>query len=131
MDQCGNGPMIVVYPENVWYCHVRVEDADVIFEEHLVGGRPVERLIYRPLKPGANKICQRRTSDLRELNWPILSGWIEAAKPVAPRAVTHSTDRSSANLAGPSVSYPSSNCTPRGARFPISGSSPIRAPQSV
>ena len=58
MDQCGNGPMIVVYPENVWYCHVRVEDADVIFEEHLVGGRPVERLIYRPLKPGANKIAK-------------------------------------------------------------------------
>jgi (2Fe-2S) ferredoxin len=58
MDQCGNGPMIVVYPENVWYCHVRVEDADAIFEEHLVGGRPVERLIYRPLKPGANKICK-------------------------------------------------------------------------
>ena len=56
MDQCGNGPMIVVYPENVWYCHVRLEDADAIFEEHLVGGRPVERLIYRPLKPGANKI---------------------------------------------------------------------------
>jgi (2Fe-2S) ferredoxin len=65
MDQCGNGPMIVVYPENVWYCHVRVEDADAIFEEHLVGGRPVERLIYRPLKPGANKICKEEppTSD--------------------------------------------------------------------
>jgi (2Fe-2S) ferredoxin len=65
MDQCGNGPMIVVYPENVWYCHVRVEDADAIFEEHLVGGQPVERLIYRPLKPGANKICKEEppTSD--------------------------------------------------------------------
>jgi (2Fe-2S) ferredoxin len=55
MEQCGNGPIVVVYPENVWYSGVTVEDADAIFQEHLVGGRPVERLIYRPLKPGANK----------------------------------------------------------------------------
>jgi (2Fe-2S) ferredoxin len=57
LDQCGHGPMIVVYPENVWYCRVTVEDADAIFEEHLLKGKPVERLIYRPLKPGANKVC--------------------------------------------------------------------------
>ena len=56
LDQCGHGPMVVVYPENVWYCHVKVEDADAIFHEHLVGGRPVERLIYRPAKPGPNKL---------------------------------------------------------------------------
>ncbi len=56
MDQCGNGPMVVVYPECVWYCGVKPEDADAIFREHLVGGRPVERLIYHPLRPGANKV---------------------------------------------------------------------------
>ncbi len=56
MDQCGNGPMVVVYPECVWYCGVKPEDADIIFHEHLVGGRPVERLIYHPLHPGANKV---------------------------------------------------------------------------
>ena len=56
MDQCGHGPMIVVYPENVWYCHVQVEDAEIIFNEHLLGGKPVERLIYHPLQPGPNKI---------------------------------------------------------------------------
>jgi (2Fe-2S) ferredoxin len=55
MDQCGNGPMVVVYPDNVWYCGVRVEDAEAIFAEHLIGGKPVERLIYHPLHPGANK----------------------------------------------------------------------------
>ncbi len=56
MDQCGHGPMVVVYPENVWYHQVKVEDADVIFREHLVGGRPVERLRYFPVRPGANKL---------------------------------------------------------------------------
>ena len=56
MDQCGNGPMVVIYPEAVWYCHVKPEDAEAIFREHLVGGVPVERLIYRPMRPGANKV---------------------------------------------------------------------------
>ena len=56
MDQCGHGPMVVVYPENVWYCHVREEDAEAIFREHLVGGKPVERLLYLPRNPGPNKL---------------------------------------------------------------------------
>ncbi len=55
MGQCGNGPMVVVYPENVWYCAVRAADADAIFTEHLIGGKPVERLLYHPLQPGINK----------------------------------------------------------------------------
>lgn len=45
-DQCGNGPLIVVYPEATWYAHVKVEDVREIVEEHLIGGKPVERLIY-------------------------------------------------------------------------------------
>jgi (2Fe-2S) ferredoxin len=60
MDQCGNGPMVVVYPENIWYSQVAVEDAEAIFQEHLVEGKPVERLIYKPLKLGANKIRREK-----------------------------------------------------------------------
>jgi (2Fe-2S) ferredoxin len=56
LDQCGHGPMIVVYPENVWYWGVTLADAQAIFEEHLVGGTPVERLCYHPAKPGKNKL---------------------------------------------------------------------------
>jgi (2Fe-2S) ferredoxin len=44
LDQCEHGPTVVVYPEAVWYGHVRPEDAAAIVDEHLVGGRPVERL---------------------------------------------------------------------------------------
>lgn len=47
LDSCAQGPTIVVYPEGVWYGHVRVEDVPEIVEEHLVGGRPVERLRLR------------------------------------------------------------------------------------
>ena len=55
LDQCGHGPMIVVYPESVWYWGVRVEDVDEIVREHLRDGRPVERLRYRN-RPGKNKL---------------------------------------------------------------------------
>ena len=44
LDQCEHGPTVVVYPEAVWYGHVQPEDAEAIVTEHLVGGRPVERL---------------------------------------------------------------------------------------
>lgn len=44
-DQCGNGPMVVVYPESTWYAHVRPTDADQLVE-HLSDGKPLERLLY-------------------------------------------------------------------------------------
>lgn len=44
LDQCEHGPTVVVYPEAVWYGHVTLDDVDEIVREHLVGGRPVERL---------------------------------------------------------------------------------------
>ena len=54
LDQCGNGPMVVIYPEDVWYAGVTPEKARRILEEHLVGGRPVDDLVYRAA-PGPNK----------------------------------------------------------------------------
>ena len=44
LDQCEHGPMVVVYPEAVWYGSVQPGDAAEIVDEHLVAGRPVERL---------------------------------------------------------------------------------------
>lgn len=44
LDQCEHGPMMVVYPEGVWYGNVNAEDAKAIVTEHLAAGRPVERL---------------------------------------------------------------------------------------
>ena len=54
-SQCGHGPMIVVYPENVWYTGVQAADLQEIFESHILGGKPVERLVYDPGVKGANK----------------------------------------------------------------------------
>jgi nitrite reductase/ring-hydroxylating ferredoxin subunit/(2Fe-2S) ferredoxin len=55
-SQCGHGPMIVFYPENVWYAGVKESDLPEILTEHVLGGRPVERLRYNPGVPGANKV---------------------------------------------------------------------------
>ena len=54
-SQCGHGPMIVVYPDNVWYSGVKQEDFKEIFESHILGGKPVERLVYDPGVKGPNK----------------------------------------------------------------------------
>ena len=44
MDRCDDGPVIVVYPEEVWYSYVDHEDVEEIIQEHLINGRVVERL---------------------------------------------------------------------------------------
>jgi len=44
LDQCEHGVTIVVYPEQVWYGNVTVDDIAEIVETHLVGGEVVTRL---------------------------------------------------------------------------------------
>ena len=44
MDRCDDGPVIVVYPEGVWYTYVDEKDLDEIIESHLKNGKVVERL---------------------------------------------------------------------------------------
>ncbi|HED17236.1 MAG TPA: (2Fe-2S) ferredoxin domain-containing protein [Gammaproteobacteria bacterium] len=45
LDHCAQGPVIVVYPEAVWYTYKSREDLDEILETHLIGGQVVERLL--------------------------------------------------------------------------------------
>jgi len=54
LGQCGHGPMMVVYPDGVWYSHLRLDDVERIWTEHLLGGRPVEDLRYRTAAAGTN-----------------------------------------------------------------------------
>jgi (2Fe-2S) ferredoxin len=44
LDQCDAGPTVVVYPEAVWYSVKSVAEVKEVVEEHIVNGRPVERL---------------------------------------------------------------------------------------
>ncbi|MBQ2325397.1 MAG: NAD(P)H-dependent oxidoreductase subunit E, partial [Clostridia bacterium] len=43
---CALGPIMIVYPEGVFYSRVTAEDIPEIVEEHLLKGRPVQRLVY-------------------------------------------------------------------------------------
>lgn len=44
MDRCDDGPVLVVYPEGIWYTYVDEQDLDEIIESHLKNGKVVERL---------------------------------------------------------------------------------------
>jgi (2Fe-2S) ferredoxin len=48
LDRCAGGPVAVVYPDETWYTFVDSHDIDEIVDSHLVGGKPVERLLLPP-----------------------------------------------------------------------------------
>jgi NADH-quinone oxidoreductase subunit F/NADP-reducing hydrogenase subunit HndC len=54
LGQCGNGPMAVAWPDNVWYCRLTPDDVPGLLE-HVKTGRVLEARRYRPLRPGTNK----------------------------------------------------------------------------
>ncbi|MBQ8859524.1 MAG: NAD(P)H-dependent oxidoreductase subunit E [Clostridia bacterium] len=47
---CALGPVMIVYPEGTFYCNVKIEDVPEIVEEHLLKGRPVDRLVHKDIE---------------------------------------------------------------------------------
>ena len=45
LDACNQGPVLVIYPEGVWYTFIDTEDVEEIIQSHLMQGKPVERLL--------------------------------------------------------------------------------------
>jgi NADP-reducing hydrogenase subunit HndC len=43
---CALGPIMIIYPDATFYAMVKEEDIPEIVSEHLLKGRPVERLLY-------------------------------------------------------------------------------------
>ena len=43
---CERGPVVVVYPDDTFYAHVKVSDVELICKEHILKGRVVEKLVY-------------------------------------------------------------------------------------
>jgi sirohydrochlorin cobaltochelatase len=50
LDQCGRGPVMVVYPEGVWYGGVDEQTARQIVTEHLEQGRAIEKRVLRDMR---------------------------------------------------------------------------------
>jgi (2Fe-2S) ferredoxin len=48
LDRCELGPVMVIYPEGVWYFADSTADIDEIVDTHLIGGGRVERLMLDP-----------------------------------------------------------------------------------
>ena len=47
LDQCENGPIMVIYPQGVWYKYKNFEDVDEIINSHLIKGKIVKRLLLK------------------------------------------------------------------------------------
>jgi len=53
---CKGGPLLCVQPDGVWYYNVTDENMDRIIAGHLVGGKPVEELIYHRGPDGITRV---------------------------------------------------------------------------
>jgi len=50
LDACEHGVSVVVYPEQIWYGGVTVDDVEEIIQKHLIENNPVERLKIKDAK---------------------------------------------------------------------------------
>ncbi len=60
---CALGPIMIIYPEGVFYSRVTVEDIPEIVEEHLLKGRIVQRLIH------VDETTEEKTTSLAETSF--------------------------------------------------------------
>jgi (2Fe-2S) ferredoxin len=44
LSRCDEGPVLVIYPEGVWYQYIDQSDIDEIIESHIIGNKVVKRL---------------------------------------------------------------------------------------
>jgi (2Fe-2S) ferredoxin len=47
LGHCEQGPVVAIVPDDVWYTYRDEDDIDEIVSEHIVGGRPVRRLLLQ------------------------------------------------------------------------------------
>jgi (2Fe-2S) ferredoxin len=61
LNQCGHGPMLVVYPEGAWYAHLDAASALRVLDAHIKGDVDAVRDVRYRLGPGANKAPKDET----------------------------------------------------------------------
>lgn len=47
LDACEFGASMVIYPEQIWYGGVTLDDVEEIIQSHLIENQPVERLTIK------------------------------------------------------------------------------------
>jgi (2Fe-2S) ferredoxin len=43
--------MVIVLPEQVWYCRVQPNEVPAVVKRHLYGGEPIRAMLYRKFHP--------------------------------------------------------------------------------
>lgn len=51
LGQCGNGPMVLVVPDMVWYCGVQAHEVPLVVEQHLLKNQRVAKMLYPRFHP--------------------------------------------------------------------------------
>ncbi|GAB4530930.1 MAG: (2Fe-2S) ferredoxin domain-containing protein [Pleurocapsa sp.] len=46
LGQCGNGPMVLIESERIWYYQVHPDEVPLVVREHLQGKVPVKQMLY-------------------------------------------------------------------------------------
>ena len=54
MNQCAYGPMMVIYPQAVWYSGVALEDVEEIFEKTVLRGEIIPHLVHEVSVPAGD-----------------------------------------------------------------------------
>ena len=52
LGQCGRGPMVLILPEETWYCRVNPKEVPAVIDRHLRHGTPVKAMLDRKFHPG-------------------------------------------------------------------------------
>lgn len=47
LGMCGNGPMVLILPARICYDRVQPQEVSLVVNQHLLGGVPVENMIYK------------------------------------------------------------------------------------
>lgn len=62
---CQKGPIVAVYPDKIFYCHVKPDDVGEIIEQHFIGGQPVKRLEMNDI----DEITQEKIFDIDKIRF--------------------------------------------------------------
>ena len=69
---CAKGPIVVVYPDGTFYQHVKPEDVREIIEQHIIGGKFVDRLLGAERDENRNHISFNKSKFYKDQHRVVL-----------------------------------------------------------
>src|SRR5690554_2415120 len=61
---CEKGPVVIVYPDQVFYVHIKEKDVKKIVEDHIIKGKIVSRLDYKERDEKTNKLVRKTFQEM-------------------------------------------------------------------